>query len=279
VGSAATLIDLTPTKAGWVVEPIYLNCNRSAPASRNIPVAGTVAARQEWVCPSAGDQAPRARSNCCCTANKRTDNMAGRNGEMDAAANRLGARDDAQVLCKRTWWVFQIGGIASVVFGVFAYLQPGIALLVLSMFFAASILVDGVMNAVGALRNQQKDGWWIMLLIGVLGLLVGGYALFNPPLSMLAFIYLFAFEAIALGVFLVMLGYKVRQATTREWILYLCGALSILVGVLVVAQPVAGGLSIVWLIAGWSVVVGILRIVFAYRIRSAPELLQARRAR
>jgi uncharacterized membrane protein HdeD (DUF308 family) len=198
---------------------------------------------------------------------------------MTAAANRFGRREDAQVLCKRTWWVFLIGGIASVVFGVFAYLQPGIALLVLSMFFAASVLVDGVMNVVGALRNQQNDGWWIMLLIGLLGLVVGGYALLNPPLSMLAFIYLFAFEAIALGVFLMMLGYKVRQATTREWILYLCGGLSILVGVLVAAQPVAGGLSIVWLIAGWSIAVGILRIVFAFRVRNAPERLQALRAR
>jgi uncharacterized membrane protein HdeD (DUF308 family) len=198
---------------------------------------------------------------------------------MTATTSLMGPGADAQVLCKRTWWVFLISGIASVVFGVFAYLQPGIALFVLSMFFAASVLVDGVMNVFGALRNQQKDGWWIMLLIGLLGLVVGGYALLNPPLSMLAFVYLFAFEAIALGVFLVMLGYKVRQATTREWILYLCGALSILLGVLVVAQPVAGGLSIVWLIAGWSIAVGILRIVFAFRIRNAPERLQERLTR
>jgi uncharacterized membrane protein HdeD (DUF308 family) len=198
---------------------------------------------------------------------------------MADATSRIGLRADAQVLCKCTWWVFLIGGIASVVFGAFAYVQPGIALLVLSMFFAASILVDGVSNVIGSVGNRQKEGWWIMLLIGILGLVVGAYALLNPPLSMLAFIYLFAFEAIALGVFLVMLGYKVRQATTREWILYVCGALSILLGILVVAQPVAGGLSIVWLIAGWSIAVGILRIVFAFRIRGAPERLQAQPAR
>jgi hypothetical protein len=43
-GGAATLIDLPPTKAGWVIEPIYLNYSGSAPASRSIPIAGTVAA-------------------------------------------------------------------------------------------------------------------------------------------------------------------------------------------------------------------------------------------
>jgi uncharacterized membrane protein HdeD (DUF308 family) len=186
---------------------------------------------------------------------------------------------DAQQLCKRTWWVFLIGGIASVAFGVLAFMQPGLALFVLSMFFAASILVDGIFNVVGALKNQGKDGWWIMLLIGVLGLLVGGYALMNPPLSMLAFVYMFAFDAIVLGVFLVMLGYKVRQATSREWILYLTGALSILVGIWVAMQPVAGGLSIVWFIAAWSIAVGVLRIAFAFRVKNAPEGLATEGAR
>ena len=41
-----------------------------------------------------------------------------------------------------------------------------------------------------------------MLLIGVLGVVVGGYALLNPLVSMMAFIFLVAFEAILLGVFL-----------------------------------------------------------------------------
>jgi uncharacterized membrane protein HdeD (DUF308 family) len=149
----------------------------------------------------------------------------------------LGA--NAQALCRRTWWVFLVGGLASVVFGIFAFMSPGIALLVLSMFFAAAILVDGASNIVGAVQHREKDGWWIMLLIGILGVVAGGYALLNPPLSMMAFIFLVAFEAILLGVFLLMLGYKVRQATSREWILYVTGALSLLFGILVIMNPAA----------------------------------------
>jgi len=84
---------------------------------------------------------------------------------------------------------------------------------------------------------------------------------------MMAFIYLVAFEAILLGVFLVMLGYKVRQATTREWMLYVTGALSILFGVLVVANPVRGGLSIVLVIAAWAIVIGTFKILFGFRVR------------
>jgi uncharacterized membrane protein HdeD (DUF308 family) len=181
----------------------------------------------------------------------------------------LGA--NAQALCRRTWWVFLIGGLASVVFGIFAFMSPGIALLVLSMFFAAAILVDGASNIVGALQHREKDGWWIMLLIGILGAVAGAYALLNPPLSMMAFILLVAFEAILLGVFLLMLGYKVRKATSREWILYVTGALSLLFGILVIMNPAAGGLSVVYLIAGWALVVGALKVLFAFRVKNLPE--------
>jgi len=41
-GGAATLIDLPPTKPGWVVEPMYLNYEGDASASKSIPIAGLV---------------------------------------------------------------------------------------------------------------------------------------------------------------------------------------------------------------------------------------------
>ena len=181
---------------------------------------------------------------------------------------------DAQELCKRTWWVFLLGGIASVVFGVLALANPGVALFVLATFFAASVLVDGALNAIGAIRHREKDGWWLMLLLGALGLAVGAFALMNPPVSILAFIYLVAFEAIALGVFTAMLGYKVRKATNREWILYLAGGVSILFGGMVLARPVVGSVTIVYVIAAWALVVGALKIAFAFRVKGAAKGLR-----
>jgi len=178
---------------------------------------------------------------------------------------------NAQALCRRTWWVFLVGGLASVIFGILAFMQPGIALLVLSIFFAAAVLVDGASNIVGALQHREKDGWWIMLLIGILGVVAGGYALLNPPVSMMAFIFLVAFEAILLGVFLLMLGYKVRKATSREWILYVTGVLSVLFGILVIMNPTAGSLSVVYLIAGWALVIGALKVLFAFKVKNLPE--------
>jgi uncharacterized membrane protein HdeD (DUF308 family) len=184
---------------------------------------------------------------------------------------------DARALCRRTWWVFLVGGIAAVVFGVLAFTQPVAAWFVVATFFAAAILVDGVFNLWGAVQHREKDGWWIMLLIGVLGVLVGGYALLNPLVSMAAFIYLVAIQALLLGVFLVMLAYKVRAATEREWILYLTGALSVVFGVLVFLNPAVGGISVIWMIAAWALVIGTLKIIFAFRVKGLPERIGERR--
>jgi hypothetical protein len=183
---------------------------------------------------------------------------------------------DAKALCKRTWWVFLIGGIAGVIFGILAFRSPLAAWLVVSMFFAAAIMVDGVFNLIGAIQHRDKDGWWVMLLIGILGAVAGGYALLNPLVSMQAFLLLVAFEAVMLGVLLITLGYKVRAATTREWLLYLTGALSVLFGILIVVRPDIGGISVIWTIATWAIVVGVLKIIFAFKIRSLPERLEAR---
>lgn len=180
---------------------------------------------------------------------------------------------DARTLCKRTWWVFLVGGLASVLFGVLAFAQPVTAWLVVAMFFAAAVLIDGVFSIAGAIQHRQDQGWWILLLIGALGVLVGGYALLNPLVSMVAFVYLAAFQAIAFGVFVAVLGYKVRAATEREWILYLTGALSVVLGLLIALDPVAGAVSVLWLIAAWALVTGALRIVFALRIRRLPDRL------
>ena len=58
-------------------------------------------------------------------------------------------------------------------FAVLAFAQPLTAWMVVALFFAAAILVDGIVNVIGAVQQREKDGWWLMLLIGVLGVLVG----------------------------------------------------------------------------------------------------------
>jgi len=182
---------------------------------------------------------------------------------------------DVREFCKRTWWMFLIGGIASVAFGILAFAQPGMALLVLSIWFAAWLLVDGIANLVGALSHRDKDGWLLGALLGVLGIVVGGYLLLAPPVSMLAFLYTVGFFALLTGLTLISLGWKIRKESEREWVLYLNGALSIVFALMLFFKIGLGGLTLVYLVAFWAIVFGALRIAFALKARQLVKDLPA----
>jgi uncharacterized membrane protein HdeD (DUF308 family) len=172
-----------------------------------------------------------------------------------------------QKLMKNAWWAMLIGGIASVIFGIMAFAWPKLTLLVLAIFFAASVFVDGVFSIVGAIRNRGEGSWWLVLLFGIVGVVAGGYAMFQPEAAALALLVLVATYAIVSGALLVATGWKLREEIRGEWLLILAGILSVAFGALLIARPGAGLLSLVWLVAAWSVATGALRIAFAFKAR------------
>ena len=184
--------------------------------------------------------------------------------------------DGACNLCKRVWWTFLIGGIASVIFGVLAFFNPGVALFVLGLYLAAYLIVDGGVNVWGAVTNREKDGWWAMLLLGLLSIAVGIYALLVPAASMLAIVYMAAFIAMLIGVSSLMLGWKIRQEVSSEWVLYVTGILSVLFSLLILFRPGVGGATVVYLIATWAILIGALRIFFAFHVRKLGNRIEDR---
>jgi uncharacterized membrane protein HdeD (DUF308 family) len=185
--------------------------------------------------------------------------------------NQLTAQDltqSARELCRKTWWVYLLGGIASVAFGVIALMKPGAALLVIAMFFAAYLIIDGAFNFASAVTHRSKQGWGMMMLFGLLSVVLGGYMLAVPPVSMIAVVYTVAIVSLFFGATQILLGIKVRKEIKGEWVLYLTGLMSLLFGLLILFRVDIGGLTIIYMIAFWALTIGVLRIIFAFRARA-----------
>jgi uncharacterized membrane protein HdeD (DUF308 family) len=171
-------------------------------------------------------------------------------------------------LLKRAWWALLIGGIASVIFGVLAFMWPGLTLFILAVFFAANVFVDGVATVASAIRNRaEASHWWLWLLLGLLGIVAGAFGLLFPAAAAGALLLLISAYAIAAGVLMIWAGFKLRAEIEREWLLWLIGAVFVLFGLLLMSQPAAGLLGFVWAIAAWAVASGILKILLAFRAR------------
>ena len=170
----------------------------------------------------------------------------------------------------RNWWALALRGLAAIIFGILAFVWPGITLWALILLFGAYMLVDGVFAIVAAARVAGEAArWWLLLVEGILGVLAGIVAFVWPGLTALALLYFVAAWAIVTGIFEIVGAIRLRREIEGEWALILGGALSVLFGVLLVAVgPGVGLLSLVWLIGVYAVAFGVLLLILAFRVRN-----------
>ena len=172
-------------------------------------------------------------------------------------------------LMAQNWWALALRGLVAVLFGIAAFIWPGITLWALVMLFGAYALVDGTFALVAAFtRSVDRQRWWALLFEGIAGIGIGILTFIWPKLTAIGLLYLIAFWAILTGVFEIITAIRLRREITGEWLMALIGALSIVFGVLLVAHPVAGALSVVWMIGAFVLAMGVLMIALAFRLRS-----------
>jgi uncharacterized membrane protein HdeD (DUF308 family) len=175
---------------------------------------------------------------------------------------------------KRYWWVPVIRGISGIVFGIIAFAYPGLALATLVLLFGAWVLIDGVFRVVGATAGRASDpDWGFHLIIGILGILVGCLTFRAPGITALALIIYVAAWALMVGAAEIAFAVRLRKEMKGEWFLILMGVASIIFAVLLLWNPGPGALALLWLIASYAVVFGVLAIFFGFRLRSLRTLV------
>jgi uncharacterized membrane protein HdeD (DUF308 family) len=174
---------------------------------------------------------------------------------------------------KRHWWVPVIRGIAAIAFGIIAFAYPGLTVATLLLLFGAWVLIDGIFRVVGAIGHHSSDpDWGWHLVIGIIGIVVGLLTFHAPRITALALIVYIAAWALMIGASEIVMAIKMRREIKGELFLILMGLASIVFAVLLLWNPIAGAAAVIWLIAWYAVVFGILAIFFGFRLRSLPTL-------
>jgi uncharacterized membrane protein HdeD (DUF308 family) len=174
---------------------------------------------------------------------------------------------------KRHWWVPVLRGVAAIIFGVMAFVYPGLTVAVLVLLFGAWVLVDGVFRVVGAIGHRASDPeWGFHLIIGILGIIIGFLTFHAPRITALALVIYIAAWALMIGATEIALAIKLRREIKGEWFLILMGLVSILFAIMLLWNPIPGALALVWLIGSYAIVFGILGIILGFRLRSLPTL-------
>jgi uncharacterized membrane protein HdeD (DUF308 family) len=171
----------------------------------------------------------------------------------------------------RNWWVLVLRGALAVLFGLIAFVQPGITIAALMLVFAAYAFVDGVLAIVSAIAGQEGRPWWALVLKGVAGIGAAIVTIISPGLTPIALLIIIALWAMASGILEIWAAIRLRKLIEGEWMLILAGILSIFFGAMMVTFPGAGVLAVLWVIASYAIVFGILLMVLGFRLRGAHE--------
>lgn len=126
-----------------------------------------------------------------------------------------------------------------------------------------------------AIRAPKKSpGRASTAVLGVLSLGAGIVTFFYPGITALSLVLVIAWWAILTGAFEIAAAIQFRRVLKHEWMLVVSGLLSVVFGILLIAMPAAGALTLVWLIGAYAIVFGILLLVSAAKLRSLQTLIR-----
>jgi uncharacterized membrane protein HdeD (DUF308 family) len=125
--------------------------------------------------------------------------------------------------------------------------------------------VDGVFALVAGALGRS----WLLILEGVLGVVAGIIALVWPGITAIALLFVVAAWALLTGVAELAAAIRLRRLIRNEWLLVIGGVASVVFGILLVVNPRAGLLALVWLVGAYALVFGVILVGLAYRLRSS----------
>ena len=102
---------------------------------------------------------------------------------------------------------------------------------------------------------------------GVAGILAGVVTFYYTGMTTLVLLTFIAVWAIIIGAMQIWGAIALRKVLQHEWLLILNGVLSIAFGVILMAQPGAGALAFVWMIAWYAIFFGCLYVALAFKLK------------
>jgi uncharacterized membrane protein HdeD (DUF308 family) len=170
------------------------------------------------------------------------------------------------------WWMAALRGTLAVIFGVVAFAWPGITFEALVLLFGAYAFVDGILVlSFGLMAAHDGEQWWPLVLGGILGIGLGVLTFARPGTIDLALVYVAGFWAIVTGLLEIVAAIRLRKIISGEWLMGLSGGLSIIFGVLVVAQPDSGAVALVYILGFYAILAGVTQIALGFRLRGLGE--------
>lgn len=109
--------------------------------------------------------------------------------------------------------------------------------------------------------------WWMLSVRGIAAVLFGIAVLVWPGIALTVLVLLWGAYALVDGIFAVVMGVQGRTHYRDWWVTALEGVVSMIAGVVAFMWPGVTAVALLYVVAAWAIVTGILEIVAAIQLR------------
>ncbi|MEH6705625.1 MAG: HdeD family acid-resistance protein [Galbibacter orientalis] len=175
----------------------------------------------------------------------------------------------------KNWWALAIKGLILVIFAILIFMNPVISATGLAIWFAILMIADGIFTILAAFASwKEREDKWLILLEGAISLFLGIILLNMPGLTLLIVGFTVAFWFIFGGISRIAMGIQVRKEIEGEGWIILGGTLSVIFGLIIASSPLLGISYIMWIIAFAALLIGIVMIIIAFKLRKGSKWLK-----
>jgi uncharacterized membrane protein HdeD (DUF308 family) len=126
-------------------------------------------------------------------------------------------------------------------------------------------------GASGPVLPILSRNWWLVALRGLAAIVFGVLAFVWPAITLWALVLLFGAYMLVDGIFAIVAAVRAAGREARWWLLLIEGVLGVLAGLVAAFWPGLTALALLYFIAAWAIVSGILEIAGAIRLRREIE--------
>lgn len=174
---------------------------------------------------------------------------------MTNVTGSLGPENFGEAMAKlRDKWGWIVGiGVALLVCGLLALGNMVLATFAVVVFAGWMMIISGVIEIVHGFRMQTWGKFFLEVLVGVLYVVAGVFVLMAPPAAAAVLTLIAGAAFAASGIVRIIMAFQMQSGTPWIWVA-LSGAVTTLLGALVLAQWPYSGLYVLGLFFGVDLV-------------------------
>jgi len=178
--------------------------------------------------------------------------------------------DDVLHAVGKSWWVVLIVGLLSAGLGVLCLVWPGQTIVVVAVLFGIYLIVSGIVQLVQGFNRDNSTGERVLaIIVGIVSIVLGILCFRGGIANGVYILSLFiGFSFLFRGIWQLVGGLQGKGMQGRALLIF-SGVLGIIAAIIVLTVPLDSLVVLVWITGIWLILMGIIEIVYSFKIKSA----------